>query len=65
MSLTQKLITTLVADLPCETIGPGSGKTVQFGVDGSVYEMDLTNENAEKLREAYADQVAAPRESRA
>jgi len=62
-SMAQKITTTLVDDLTGETIGDGSGKTVQFGFDGAGYEIDLTDENADKLREAFADYVAAARKT--
>lgn len=62
-SMAQKITTTLVDDLTGETIEDGSGKTVQFGFDGSTYEIDLTDENAGKLREAFADYVAAARKT--
>jgi hypothetical protein len=62
-SMAQKITTTLVDDLTGETIEAGSGKTVQFGFDGTAYEIDLTDENADKLREAYADYVAAARKT--
>lgn len=61
--MAQKITTTLVDDLTGETIEDSSGKTVQFGFDGSVYEIDLTNENADKLREAFGDYVAAGRKT--
>ncbi|WIE63162.1 Lsr2 family protein [Curtobacterium sp. MCLR17_032] len=61
--MAQKITTTLVDDLTGETIEDGSGKTVQFGFDGSVYEIDLTNENADKTRGAYADHLAAARKT--
>ncbi|UFU15982.1 Lsr2 family protein (plasmid) [Curtobacterium sp. C1] len=61
--MAQKITTTLVDDLTGEAIEDGSGKTVQFGFDGSTYEIDLTDENADKLREAYADYVAAARKT--
>jgi hypothetical protein len=35
--------------------------TVEFGLDGKLYEIDLTKENAVNLREALADYVAAAR----
>lgn len=62
-SMAQKITTTLVDDLTGETIEDGSGKTVQFGFDGSVYEIDLTNENADEFRAAYGDYVAAARKT--
>lgn len=61
--MAQKIITTLVDDLTGEAIADGSGKTVQFGLDGSTYEIDLTDENADKLREVFADYVAAARKT--
>lgn len=59
--MAQKITTTLVDDLTGDTIEEGLGKTVQFGFDGQSYEIDLTDENADKLREAFADYVAAAR----
>jgi hypothetical protein len=35
--------------------------TVEFGLDGAQYEIDLTEPNAQKLREALADYVANAR----
>ncbi|KIQ02451.1 histone-like nucleoid-structuring protein Lsr2 [Curtobacterium flaccumfaciens] len=59
--MAQKITTTLVDDLTDEPIAEGAGETVQFGFDGQSYEIDLTNENAGKLREAFSDYVAAAR----
>lgn len=41
--------------------GELADETVEFGLDGKNYEIDLSKENAEKLREALADFVAAAR----
>jgi len=59
--MAQKITTTLVDDLTGEPIAEGSGKTVQFGFDGQSYEIDLTDENADKLRDAFSDYGAAAR----
>jgi hypothetical protein len=47
----------LVDDLDGE---PADG-TVEFGIDGKKYEIDLSEANAKKLREALAEFVAAAR----
>jgi len=60
-SLAQKVTTQLVDDLTGDVIEAGGGRTVQFSFDGSSYEIDLIEENAEKLREAFSDYVAAAR----
>jgi hypothetical protein len=59
--LAQKVTTHLIDDLTGDTIEEGKGKTVAFGFDGAHYEIDLTDNNADALREAFADYVAAAR----
>ncbi|WFR68012.1 Lsr2 family protein [Curtobacterium flaccumfaciens] len=59
--MAQKVITHLVDDLTGDTIEDGAGKTVQFSFDGSHYEIDLSDDNAEQLREVFSDYVAAAR----
>lgn len=59
--MAQKITTTLIDDLTGDTIEEGAGKTVQFGFDGVAYEIDLTDANAEQLRELFSDYVAAAR----
>lgn len=49
--------TTLVDDLD----GSEAVDTVAFALDGVAYEIDLNDENAEKLREALAGYVAGAR----
>lgn len=41
--------------------GGPADETVRFGLDGSQYEIDLSNDNADKLRKALADYVASAR----
>ncbi|MFC4946776.1 histone-like nucleoid-structuring protein Lsr2 [Pseudonocardia sp. GCM10023141] len=43
--------------------GAGADETVEFGIDGKVYEIDLSKDNAGKLRDALADFVASARRS--
>jgi len=46
----QKVTVVLVDDLD----GSEASETVQFGLDGKNYEIDLNEENAQKLRDAIA-----------
>ncbi len=43
--------------------GSDAAGTVAFGLDGRAYEIDLSDENAARLREALASFVAAARNS--
>lgn len=57
--MAQKVITHLVDDLTGDTIKDGTGRTVTFSSDGGKYETDLTDDNADSLREAFSDYIAA------
>jgi nucleoid-associated protein Lsr2 len=57
--MAQKVTVELVDDLDGTVAEDIS--TVSFALDGASYEIDLTEENAEKLRDALADFVAAAR----
>ncbi len=41
--------------------GEAADETVEFGIDGKNYEIDLSKENAGRLRDALADFVSAAR----
>jgi len=41
--------------------GEKADETVEFGLDGKSYEIDLSNDNASKLRDALASYVGAAR----
>jgi hypothetical protein len=43
--------------------GSDAAGTVSFGIDGRVYEIDLSDDNAARLRESLASFVAAARKS--
>jgi Lsr2 len=43
--------------------GEAADETIEFGIDGKNYEIDLSNANASKLRDALASYVAAARRS--
>jgi hypothetical protein len=55
----QKVTVSLVDDLS----GSRADETVSFGLDGKNYEIDLSSKNADKLRGALADYVAAARKA--
>jgi hypothetical protein len=57
--MAQKVTVSLVDDLT----GSQADETVEFGLDGKNYEIDLSSDNAEKLRKVLADFVAAARRS--
>ncbi|OIH93383.1 Lsr2 family protein [Curtobacterium sp. MCBA15_001] len=59
--MAQKVTVQLVDDLDDSPITPGDGRTVEFAFDGSAYEIDLSNDNVDKFREAISDYVAAAR----
>jgi hypothetical protein len=47
-----------VDDLDGTDITDGQGETITFIVDGAQYEIDLTNEHARQLRDAFSVYVA-------
>lgn len=57
--MAQKVLVQLVDDLDGTTSETVS--TVQFGLDGVTYEIDLTDSNADRLRGLFADYVNSGR----
>lgn len=55
--MAQQVLVSLVDDLD----GQVANETVEFGLDGKSYEIDLSSENAGKLRVALANYVAVAR----
>lgn len=55
--MAQKVTVSLIDDLD----GDKAEETVEFGLDGKNYEIDLSSSNASQLRDALADFVAAAR----
>lgn len=55
--MAQKVVVSLVDDLD----GGEADETVDFGLDGKVYEIDLSTGNAEKLRGILSNYVTAGR----
>ncbi len=61
--MARRALVHLVDDLDETIIEDGDGQTVRFGLDGTAYELDLTNENADEMREALARYVEAARKT--
>jgi hypothetical protein len=57
--MAQQVTVSLVDDLS----GTKADETVVFGLDGRIYEIDLSTANAEKLRDVLAKFVGAARKS--
>jgi hypothetical protein len=57
--MAQKVTVTLVDDLD----GGTAEDTVEFGIDGVTYEIDLSASNAAKLRDSLADYVSHARKA--
>ncbi|HWE90746.1 MAG TPA: Lsr2 family protein [Pseudonocardiaceae bacterium] len=57
--MAQKVTVALVDDLD----GTEAEETVEFGLDGATYQIDLSDDNAERLRDALADYVDHARRS--
>ena len=58
--MAQKVEVTLIDDLD----GGQADETIAFGLDGTQYVIDLSGENAKKLREAVARYIEAARKDR-
>lgn len=57
--MAQKVTVSLVDDLD----GSEAGETVEFGLDGAFYEIDLSEDNAGRLRDALSEYVEHARRS--
>lgn len=59
--MARKILHQLVDDLDGSELVVGTGETILFSLDGIAYEIDLSDENAAALRDAFAPFVAAGR----
>lgn len=59
--MAKKVTVELVDDIDATPIADGNGGTVSFALEGKTYEIDLTSENADKLRKALAPFIEAGR----
>ncbi len=61
--MVQRLVTQLVDDLDGTELADGAGESVRFSLDGTTYDIDLTRQNADKLRGALAPYIGSARRS--
>jgi hypothetical protein len=59
--MARRIVHQLVDDLDGTVLEPGEGDTVLFSLDGTAYEIDLTDENAAALRDALTPYIEAAR----
>ena len=59
--MAQRTIVQLVDDLDGKELTDGQGQTVTFSLDGVSYEIDLSNKNAQKMRQAFGEYVNVAR----
>jgi hypothetical protein len=59
--MARRIVHQLVDDLDGTVLEVGAGETVLFSLDGVAYEIDLTEENAAALRDAFGPFIAAAR----
>lgn len=57
--MAQKIVITLVDDLDGSELKQGEGKTIAFGLEGSTYEIDLSEKNEKALRAALEPYLKA------
>ena len=61
--MARRAVVHLVDDLDQTVIEDGNGQGVSFGLDGTTYEIDLTNAHAEEMRGVLARYVEAARKT--
>ncbi|CAD5138057.1 Nucleoid-associated protein Lsr2 [Microbacterium sp. Nx66] len=59
--MARKIVHQLVDDIDGEVLEVGSGEAVTFSLNGTAYEIDLSEKNAAALREAFEPWIAAAR----
>lgn len=60
--MARKVIYQLVDDLDGAELAEGAGETVEFALDGTAYEIDLSEANAAELRGALDAYITAARQ---
>lgn len=61
--MAQRVVVQLADDLDGTEFSAGKGETIEFGLDGAIYEIDLVAKNAKKFREALAPYVGSARKT--
>jgi hypothetical protein len=59
--MAQRTIVRLVDDLTGEELSAGGGGTIQFGLDGTSYEIDLSTSNTAAMRDSLSRYVSHAR----
>ena len=59
--MARRIVHQLVDDLDGSVLEVGEGETVLFSLDGTAYEIDLSDSNAAALRDAFGPYIAAAR----
>ena len=59
--MAKRIVHQLIDDIDGTVLGDGEGETVRFSLDGTAYEIDLGNANAESLRAVLRPYVDAGR----
>ena len=59
--MVQRVVVMLTDDLDGNQIPDGKGETVQFGLDGTSYEIDLADKNAKAMRDLMGKYVEKAR----
>ncbi|MEV7618903.1 Lsr2 family protein [Microbacterium sp. NPDC089321] len=59
--MARKIIHQLVDDIDGEVLDDGEGETVTFSIDGTAYEIDLSEKNAAGMREALEPWISKAR----
>lgn len=65
MRMARRIVHQLVDDIDGTLLEVGEGETVHFSLNGTAYEIDLTNSHAEDLRAALAPYIEAGRRASA
>ncbi len=60
--MAQRVITKLVDDIDGTELSGGSGETLVFALDGTAYEIDLSNDNANQFRQALRPYIEQARQ---
>lgn len=61
--MARKIVHQLIDDLDGTVLEPGAGETVLFALDGTAYEIDLTDKNAATIRDLLAPYIAVSRKA--
>lgn len=61
--MARRIVHQLVDDIDGEVLEAGTGETVSFSLNGTAYEIDLSEKNAAELREALEPWISAGRKA--